>query len=251
MSQQFYESLADHYDALINWRNRVKREKPFFDHLLRERFATSILDCGCGTGEQAIFWADEAYRVKAIDPSPRMIEIARGKSAERGIEIDFEVLSIEDLNGNIHGTFDLVACMGNTLVHLLDEPSLQRAATAFRSVTKPGGLLVIQLLNYTRILTFNDRFFPSKNGSLGNDEYIFVRFYDFGPTRLTFNMLTLHREDKEWKMDIARTAHYPWQEAEVTQALQQAGFEEVISYGGFDFAPFDPDRSNDLILVAE
>ncbi|MFH1743794.1 MAG: class I SAM-dependent methyltransferase [bacterium] len=251
MSEKFYDKLADRYDALINWRNRVKREKPFFDHLLRERLATTILDCGCGTGEQAIFWADEAYRVMAIDPSPRMIDIAKTKAAEQDIEVDFRVLAMEDLDGKIHGTFDLAACLGNTLVHILDDSSLRRTAEALRSVVKPGGLLTLHLLNYTRILNFNDRFFPSRHGELGNEEYVFVRFYDFGPTRLTFNMLTLHREKTGWTMDISHTPHYPWQEPEVRQALEKAGFEEVISYGGFDFAPFDPDRSHDLILVAE
>jgi SAM-dependent methyltransferase len=251
MASKFYDDLADRYDALINWRARVKREKPFFDHLLRERLATTILDCGCGTGEQAICWADEAYSVMAIDPCTKMIDIAKAKAAERGIEVDFRVLAIEDLDGKVHGTFDLVTCLGNTLVHILDESSLRGAARALRSVTKPGGLLALHLLNYTRILNFNDRFFPSRHGELGNDEYVFVRFYDFGPTRLTFNMIILHRDKGDWTMDISRTSHYPWQEPEVRRALEAEGFEEVIAYGGYDFSTFEPDRSKDLILVAE
>ncbi len=251
MKSAFYDDLADRYDAMIDWRARVKREKPFFDHLLRERLATRILDCGCGTGEQAICWADEAYSVMAIDPCPRMIEIAKAKAAERGVDVDFRVLSIQDLDGKIHGTFDLVTCMGNTLVHLLDQSALRAAAKAFRSVTKPGGLLAVHVLNYTRILTFHDRFFPSRHGFLGNDEYVFVRFYDFGPTRLTFNMITLHRDKGEWTIEVSQTPHYPWQEPEIRRALESEGFEEVIAYGAYDFAPFDAERSRDLIIVAE
>jgi len=250
-SNKFYNNIAGRYDAMIRWRERTKKERPFFEHLLKERRGTSILDCGCGTGEQAIAWAEKGYRVMAIDPSPEMIDIAKAKSKERDVEVDFRVLEMEKLDSEIHGTFDLVSCFGNTLAHVLDETALTRTFKALWSVTEPGGLIALQLLNYTRIISHNDRFYPSRHGNLGNDEYVFVRFFDFGPTRLTFNLLTLHREDNGWSIDISKTSHYPWQEPEIRKVLEEAGFEEIIDYGDCDFAEFDSDRSKNLIIVAE
>ncbi len=250
-SNKFYDQFAERYDAMIDWRARVKRERPFFDHLLQERRGTTILDCGCGTGEHAIHWAEEGYRVMAIDPSPTMIDIAKAKAEERDVEVDFRVLAMENLDGTVHGTFDLVCCLGNTLPHILDEKALHETFKALRSVKHPDGLLTLQVLNYTRIIAYNDRFFPSRHGHLGNDKYVFVRFFDFGPTRLTFNLLTLRREEDDWSMDISKTSHYPWQEPEIRKVLEETGFEEIIDYGDYDFSEFDADRNTNLIMVAE
>ena len=60
---------------------------------------TSVLDLGCGTGEDAQQLGRAGVRVRAIDASPEMVRIAR----HRGV--DAEVGNIEELE-HLDGTFD-------------------------------------------------------------------------------------------------------------------------------------------------
>jgi len=48
-----------------------------------------VLEVGTGTGRIALELAAAGHRVTAIDPSPAMLDIARGKASERGVAITF------------------------------------------------------------------------------------------------------------------------------------------------------------------
>ncbi|MFN8472662.1 MAG: class I SAM-dependent methyltransferase [Anaerolineae bacterium] len=58
-----------------------------------------VLELGCGTGEDAVWLAQQEVNVVATDASTRMVEIARQKAAHAGVgdTISLGVLRIEDL----------------------------------------------------------------------------------------------------------------------------------------------------------
>ena len=50
-----------------------------------------VADLGCGTGTLAVLLAENNYRVRGIDLSPRMIELARRKTSDCGKTVLLEV----------------------------------------------------------------------------------------------------------------------------------------------------------------
>lgn len=72
---------------------------------------SSVLDIGCGTGQQAIALAQRCKKVVGIDISPNMIKIAREKAKSCGVNnveficVDFEELDIK--NSDFYKKFDL------------------------------------------------------------------------------------------------------------------------------------------------
>ena len=56
-----------------------------------------MLDVSCGTGNYAIALAAGKSRVVAIDPSEKMLAIARSKAARARLCIDFRLGAAEDL----------------------------------------------------------------------------------------------------------------------------------------------------------
>jgi SAM-dependent methyltransferase len=50
-----------------------------------------VLDAGCGTGENALFLAASGHQVTGIDFVDEAIRMARRKSAERGLTVEFQV----------------------------------------------------------------------------------------------------------------------------------------------------------------
>ncbi len=56
----------------------------------------TILDIGCGTGEDAVWLAGQGYEVLGIDASPKMIAAAAAKGARVGSSAAFECKAIEN-----------------------------------------------------------------------------------------------------------------------------------------------------------
>ncbi len=92
-----------------------------------------VLEVGCGPGELAArFGSEIGARVAAIDNSPRMVELARG----RGIEAD--VGDVQDLGRFGDESFDC-AVAAWMLYHV---PDLERGLAELARVLRPGGRLV-------------------------------------------------------------------------------------------------------------
>jgi SAM-dependent methyltransferase len=101
----------------------------------------AVLDVGCGTGEHALLAASLGHAATGVDMSPRAIEIARGKAAERGLPVGFEVGDALDLGGLAKrpngGRFDTV--IDSALFHVFSDEERARYAASLREVVPPGG----------------------------------------------------------------------------------------------------------------
>ena len=66
-----------------------------------------------------------------------------------------------------------------------------------------------------------------------------------------FNILTLARRlpGSDWQQHIHSTRLYPLRQQELNAALAAAGFSDIMLYGDMQGAPFNPDRSGNLIAV--
>src|SRR5213082_560564 len=60
------------------------------DLVLAGRSALDALDVGCGTGFLSLELAARGHRVTGIDLAPAMLDMARQKAAEAGLDIRFE-----------------------------------------------------------------------------------------------------------------------------------------------------------------
>jgi cyclopropane fatty-acyl-phospholipid synthase-like methyltransferase len=95
-----------------------------------------VLDIGCGTGEHALFFAEEGHEVWGIDSSPRAIEKAREKAAQRGLQVHFEVLDALQLS-RLGRMFDTATDSG--LFHTLSDQDRPLFVQNLAAVLQPGG----------------------------------------------------------------------------------------------------------------
>lgn len=100
----------------------------------------AILDCGCGTGENALYLSGRGHEVWGVDASPRAIKKAQSKARERNTPAQFLILDVMDLK-NLGRTFDCVLDCG--LFHVFSDPDRKRYVAGLASVTAPGSRLVI------------------------------------------------------------------------------------------------------------
>ena len=151
----FYDPLAEHYHLLFDdWDNAIDRQSRVIGQLLSSRSpgnALKILDCACGIGTQSLALAKLGHRVTGSDLSPAAVARARKEASKRSLEIDFHVSDVTSLREIADRDFDVLVALDNALPHLSLE-QLGCAASAIRSVLKPGGLLMASIRDYDHIL---------------------------------------------------------------------------------------------------
>lgn len=105
-----------------------------------DRITGSVLDSGCGTGENALFFASRGQRVTGIDFLAEPITIAKQKAAERGLTATFLVMDALALK-ELPEVFDSVIDSG--LFHVFSDADRRRYVEGLASVLKPGGRLYL------------------------------------------------------------------------------------------------------------
>ena len=105
----------------------------------------SVLDAGCGTGEETLFLAQlGADRVVGLDSSEGSIEYARKAAQEAGIEnVEFRVDSVLDEQAMPAQAFDYVTSLG--CIH--HTPDTRGAFRNLSRAVKPGGNLCTFIYN--------------------------------------------------------------------------------------------------------
>jgi len=113
-------------------------QQAFLD--VADRITGSVLDAGCGTGENALYFASRGRKVTGIDFLEEPITRARRKASERGLSATFlvmEALALKDLPD----VFDSVIDSG--LFHVFSDEDRKRYVEALATVLKPGGRLYL------------------------------------------------------------------------------------------------------------
>jgi 2-polyprenyl-3-methyl-5-hydroxy-6-metoxy-1,4-benzoquinol methylase len=102
----------------------------------------SVLDVGCGVGNDTARFARGGARVTGIDLAPRSIELARRNFAQRGLPGEFQVMNGERLDLP-SDSFDLVYC--HTVLHFTPHPA--RMIAEIHRVLKPGKSAIVMTIN--------------------------------------------------------------------------------------------------------
>jgi SAM-dependent methyltransferase len=96
-----------------------------------------VLDVGCGTGENALFFASRGLHVTGLDASAVAIDRAQAKARSRGLSVRFiqgDALRLAALAE----TFDTVTDSG--LLHVFSDPDMELLIRGVHVVLRPAGL---------------------------------------------------------------------------------------------------------------
>src|ERR1035438_7003572 len=107
---------ASYQDGRAPW--DIGQPQPAIVRLASEGgFAGTVLDAGCGTGENALLVASLGLSVLGVDVAETALAIAREKASERGIEVEFAAADAFHLD-RLGRMFDTVLDCG--LFHTFD-----------------------------------------------------------------------------------------------------------------------------------
>ena len=96
----------------------------------------SVLDVGCGTGENVLYLAELGFAAMGVDGAPTAISKARAKAKQRGVTAQFEVADALSLSMP-NRQFDSVIDTG--LFHVFSDEERDRFRDSLARVVRPGG----------------------------------------------------------------------------------------------------------------
>jgi 2-polyprenyl-6-hydroxyphenyl methylase/3-demethylubiquinone-9 3-methyltransferase len=104
-----------------------------------------MVDVGCGGGILTESLAQLGAHVTGIDLSEPLSELARSHAAERGLQVDYRLESVEQLAENQPESYDIVTCL-EVLEHI---PNPEAVVAACSRLLKPGGHAFFATINRT------------------------------------------------------------------------------------------------------
>jgi SAM-dependent methyltransferase len=151
----YYERFAADYDWIFDddaLAHGLAINHPATARLLaRTSPASVVLDAACGTGVNAAALAHRGYRVWACDASEAMIAVAADRFRAERLEIPLVHSTWTDLPAHVSERFDVVLCIGNSLVHAGDRDAMIDALTALREMVRPGGRVLVDSRNWEKL----------------------------------------------------------------------------------------------------
>lgn len=246
-ASSFYDDVSGNYDEIFNFEKDLAAAEGVVAKLKKQFDFKKALDIGCGTGSFSLALARSGAKTTGMDLSRSMLDAANKNSLAYGVDIDFVNSGMDKMCCNIDTKFDLIMCMGNTLPHLLSKENLSSMLIGCKQLLKPDGHLVLNLLNYDRILGAEKRVI----GISRSKNHEFIRFYDFQEPYVLFNILEIDWTESPPGHKIISTKLYPYTHLELSSALAEADFKDFKIYAGLEFEKYKPEKSKSILITAK
>ena len=217
---------------------------------LAEKYGKSILELACGTGRITIALAKAGFKVTGIDYAAGMLTVAREKSAQAGVEVEWVKGDMRDFN--LGQKFSLIFLAANTLCHLLTRDDFEACIAAVRNHLTANGRFVISVFVPKHELLMNkpgERFpFSEYEDPDGRGRIVVTESYEYEADTQIKRIKTHHAipgEDLEIEGELNLRIYFP---QELDALLHYNGLVIENKYGSEDQKEFDKDSETQLIV---
>ncbi len=148
-SRDIWDTNAEAWDTRIGggggWQSTLIA--PTVERMLNIQSGERVLDIACGNGQFSRRLAELGAAVVASDFSPKLIELAKGRTTENSDKITYHVVDATDEAALMalgeSGSFD-AACCNNAL---MDMPAIEPLFRAVSKLLKPDGRFVFSIMH--------------------------------------------------------------------------------------------------------
>jgi SAM-dependent methyltransferase len=222
-----YGAYASIYDAI--------GQGAFAEELARRILANGptprrALDLACGTGAAALIIAETGARVVGVDRSQQMLQIARARARDRGLEVRWVAADLLRLGtspaarGALRpASFDLITCLYDSLNYLADPEGLAIVCASAARLLRPGGRFVFDLNTPFEFASWDD---TDQVVLDSPDIMVYNRLsYSLEGRRARGRIVWFVREAERWWRGEETHEERAWEDAEVLAAIRAAGLE--------------------------
>lgn len=219
----------DYIDDLVFAINQ--RQAAFFKNIIENYCIESILDLSFGNGDLAVLLAGWNKDVTTLRQDSAQVDKVHLKSVLAGVHMTVSPGDIRDLSSIYKERFNLITCFHNSLPRLVNEADIWGTLAQIYLRLEPGGILLIQTLNYDYLLNGNSDILSALKGYYGKlgINVSFNRGQDKASAGLVFKVLDSRggrKKEKEFIVPIR-----PICQRELNIWLVELGYEKIENYG--------------------
>lgn len=239
------------YDANIyDGMNTSLADLQFYKRWLPKNMDARILELCCGTGRLTLPIAKDGYNISGVDYTPSMLDQAKLKASEEGLDVEFIEADIRTLD--LPEKYDLIFIPFNSIHHLYKNRDLFKAFNAVKNHLKDGGSFLLDCFNP------NIQFIVE-----GEKEQKEIANYITDDGRAVLIKQKMRYENKtqinriEWRyfindefnsiQNLDMRMFFP---QELDSYLERIGFDIIHKFGDFDEQIFN-DNSEKQIFVCQ
>lgn len=242
MNNSFYSSIADHYDFIFPFN---AQQVNFIKQHVSNTAVKKVLEVGCGTGNLTFGLASEFSEVIGIDLDEEMLNRAITKNSFE--HVSFKAMDMLTIGNEFkEGSLDSIACFGNTLVHLNSLQQINSFFAMAKKVLTNDGSLMLQIINYDRILDQNIRSLPT----IENEDIRFIRNYSYNKEDYEISFDTELLIKHSGKVIMNSQTLLPIRKKEIWDLLKKY-FKEISFYSNFKADKYSRDAVPLIIMARE
>jgi glycine/sarcosine N-methyltransferase len=229
MDTSFYDELAESFHLIFqDWEASMQYQADVLARLLPGPGPdTTILDCACGIGTQAIGLAMRGFRVEGSDPSPASIARAVREAAARKLSTVFRVDDMRKLSTARPNAYDAVIACDNAIPHLESDEEILGALSTMRDRLRSGGIILISLRDYGPLLAEHPAATPPTFYRDGKHRRIVHQVWDWLDDRRYVVHLFITREgDAGWETRHFTGLYRAVIPNDVAQLASRVGFSD-------------------------
>ncbi len=221
----------------------TQSEAEFVLSALELQPGAQLLDVGCGYGRHAMELAARGFHVVGLDLSLPLLVRGGEEANRRGLAINFVHGDMRELD--FDNQFDGAYCLFSTFGYFDDETNKKTAANIARAL-KPGGRLVLEILNRDYIVAdLPTRVWWEGEGCVILEEVDFNYFF----SRVVVNRSVVFDDGRQADQEISVRAYSLH---EIGRVLHGAGFRVLEVSGGYQTkGRFFGNQSRHIVVVAE
>jgi ubiquinone/menaquinone biosynthesis C-methylase UbiE len=243
-SPELWDEVAGQYEEIsYGGKDGFYPANKYRSEILLEFFQSAkkgpVLDAGCGTGQMTRELLKRGWDVTSVDYSERMLEVAKQKTKEAGLDGKFIYCDVKELS-TLDRTFDYI--MLNGVLPYISFEEEPRVFDQIRAVSKIGTFLLVA--NYN--LFFNLLSFDKWTVSTITEEFLSELPVD--QRKLAFEKITSCLSDVNDALDETRTMKMESPIA-YSEKIKAYGFTEIdLAYYNFFYLPgkFQDEQRHDL-----
>lgn len=237
------------------WRGQFEETPVHYAHQIQsqiegvERFLNlepraRVLDLACGAGRQTLEMARRGYRVFGLDSLDASVSEARRVGRSEKLNVHFMKGDIRQIR--YKAEFDAVINLFSSFGHFPDERDDIKTLESVRKALKPGGKLIMDLVNKEWLMRhFDPKFWDRRDNDRGAVVLDQISF-NFETGRLLDNR-TIVRKDGH--RSSSSTSFRVYTLTEIKRLVTQAGLVYRQCWGGFDGSAYGMDSTRMIIMA--
>ncbi len=227
--KQWYESLFENYGAKYDnesFAQGTMGECDFIEKEINHNKALRIIDIGCGTGRHSIELSKRGYLMTGIDLSDSLLEKAREKAKQNGVQIEFLKYDARNLPYDRQFDVAIMMCEGGFPLMETDEMNYEILKNVSKALKGKAKFIFTTLNGLFPIFNSIEEFCASTtdegNATYHNNTFDFMTFRDYNITKV--------EDDNGIEKELECNERY-YIPSEITWLLKTLGFTKIEIFG--------------------